>query len=247
MIPFTFLLAFFASACGLGGPRSRYVVMVDSGSRYNFRYVKDRPSGQWVHLHCEMRVSEQRLLPNPIHSQELGDLVSFTYLGPGHMGSAGIAPAAFERRDGYRVWLWREVALPENLQGGTALSVQAKWPPSAKGPPVSETMELFHLPPLESLLPYVWSPWRKADELGGGAFAGWEKLQGIGAGTGPDGKPVLLEKASLPAFPYEMRCRVVLAESLVVPIEAEDSNIGRPDPSAAKQPPRPPSGPGNQP
>ncbi|MBI4911474.1 MAG: hypothetical protein HY823_01950 [Acidobacteria bacterium] len=247
MFPINLLLALIASACSSGTPRSRYVVATDPGSRYNFRYMKDRQSGQWIHIHCEMRVSDQRPLPNPISRPDQGDLLSFTFFTSRSMGSAGIVPSSFLKRDGHKVWLYREVGLPEHLDGTAALSVQVHWPAEGKGSKNPESMEYFRFPGLQSLAPYEWSPWRKADELRGGILAGWEKLQGTGAETGPDGRPRPQGIPSAPAFPFEMRFRVVLADLLVVPIEAEDPNIGRPDPSTFK-PPAPPSGrPGSQP
>jgi hypothetical protein len=227
------LFALLASACGLGSSGSRYALKVHPGSRYGFEYVMDRQSRLWVHLHCELRVAEARPLPELLHSEEHGDLLSFTYFTPRSMGSAGIVPTENVLRDGHRTWLWRVPAGRDEFEGNSGLSVQARWPPETQGPAGFDTMEVFHLPRLEGLVPYVWSPWRVADELRGGLFAGWEKLQGDGARTSPEGTPLPPERASAPPFPYELRCRTVLADYVYVPIEAEDPNVRRPDPSAA--------------
>ena len=95
------------------------------------------------------------------------------------------------------------------LAGDAALRVQVSWP----GPPDAarprEPMELFSLPPLNTLEPFRWSDWRIADEIRGGFFAGWGKLHGEAA----DGSPQ-------PAQPFALRCRPVLADFLYVPVAA---------------------------
>jgi len=205
--------------------RDRFVLKKDPASRYGFKHAQERASGQWVHLHCELRVSLARELPDPISTPDTGDLISFTRYNPGSMGSAGIVPADFVERDGYRVWLYREVAGESDLSGSAGLSVQARWPLQEGGEPRFEPLESFALPGLNTMQPYVWTAWRRADELREGGFAGWEKTQGLESeGSAPAGHP------------YELRCRPVLTDHLYVDIESEDANIARPDPSAGTSP-----------
>ena len=80
------------------------------------------------------------------------------------------------------------------------------------------------LPAINAMQPYVWTPWRKADEVRGGAFADWERVQGMSAS---DPEPAAPE-------PFEMRCRPVLSNALFIPVRAEDANVTKPDPSAGK-------------
>ena len=223
------LLQLLSSACGFDRPRSRYKLAVDPGASPAERWVMDRESGAWVHLHCELRVSDERPLPEPLRHEDYGDMLSFTDLQPQSMGSAGIAPSEYKEREGHRVWLWRTLARPSTLEGRAGFSVQASWP-TDDGPPRFEAMEVFNLPPLTELEPYQWSPWRPADEVRGGAFANWEELHGVGAESAPDGTPLPLESSPTPDFPYELRCRAVLSDRLHVPVEADDPNVGRPDP-----------------
>ena len=217
--------ALAAAACsGDAGARPRYEMARDQGSRHDFRYARERASKLWVLLHCELRVPIARELPDPLRTEETGDLISYTRHNPGSMGSAGIAPAGFVERDGYRVWLYREVAREADLEGSASLTVQARWPVEGTAEPRMEAMESFTLPALETMRPYEWTPWRRADELRDGFFAGWEKVHGKDAEALPP-----------PEHPYELRCRPVLTDHLYIPVESEDPNIARPDPSGGMQ------------
>ena len=86
-----------------------------------------------------------------------------------------------------------------------------------------EPLESFSLPALNTMRPYVWTEWQRADEIRTGGFANWEKTNERES-----------ETAMAPEHPYELRCRPVLTEHLYIPIEAEDPNVGRPDPSGSK-------------
>ena len=209
-------------ACDSIGARERLVMATDQASRYSFRYIQDRETKLWVHLHCEIRVPAARKLPDPITSSETGDLLHFTEFGNGTMGSAGVDKNEQELRDGYRVWLYRSTPGEEQYKGTAGFGIQVTWPN-----PGTETryepLETFKLPAVRGTTPYVWTPWRKADEVSGGAFADWEKVQGQAS----EPKPAAPE-------PFEMRCRAVLSDALFVPIRAEDENVDKPDPSAGK-------------
>ena len=211
-------------ACDLLEARERLVVATDPASRYSFRYVMDRETKRWVHLHCEIRVPVARKLPDPITSSETGDLLSFTEFGEGSMGSAGVDKTEFVVRDGYKVWLWREVAGETMYKGKEGFGVSVKWPQGEGEPWRNEAMEDFDLPAVKSMTPYVWTPWRHADRISGGAFADWERVQGMEASEPIPGVE----------HPFEIRCRAVLAEALYVPIQSEDTNVTKPDPSAGK-------------
>lgn len=214
------LAALLPSAC-TSTPRGTYRVAVDPASRYSFRYVQERKSGKWVHLHCELEVAAARALPDPLSTPESGDRISFTRFNPGSMGSAGIAPSEFEIRGDERIWLYREVAQQADLEGKAALGVQISWPDDPAGPPRHEASEVFRIPSIAPFEPYVWSPWRGADEVRGGDMPDWERVQGLASASAP---PI--------AHPFALRCRTVLSDGVYIPSLADDPNVSRPDPSA---------------
>lgn len=206
---------------GCAGGAARYRLVTDPASRYSFKHVQEKNSKKWVHLHCELAVAEARKLPDPLSTPETGDLISFTRFDPGSMGSAGIAPAEFKVRGEDRVWLYREVAKGSDLDGKSALGVAVSWPSSEQGPRPHDPSEIFHIPSIATLEPYVWTPWRGADEVRGGDMPDWERVQGMESAAAP---PV--------EHPFRLRCRTVLTDFLYIPIEAEDPNVTVPDPSA---------------
>jgi hypothetical protein len=208
------------SACDMLDARERFVMATDQASRYSFRYVQDRETKLWVHLHCEIRVPVARKLPDPITSSETGDLLHFTEFGSGTMGSAGVDKNEQEIRDGYRVWLYRVTTGEDHYKGHAGFGISVTWPDPGKETRY-EPSENFNLPALNSMTPYVWTPWRKADEVRGGAFADWERVQGRPASDPAQAAPE----------PFEMRCRPVLSDALFIPIVAEDANVRKPDPS----------------
>ena len=94
-------------------------------------------------------------------------------------------------------------------------------------------MEVFRLPTIKELVPYVWTPWKRADEVrGAGPFAGWERMHGVSADpqVGADEAPPVEDPSALP-HPYELRCRAVLWDRVHTPLVRDDPNVGRPDPS----------------
>ena len=207
-------------SCDAFGARDRLVLASDPGSRYDFRYVQDRQTGLWVHQHCEIRVPVARELPDPISTSETGDLLSFTEFSSMSMGSAGVDKTQFKQRDGYKVWLWRDIPGEDDYKGRAGFGVQVKWPNPQGGEWRTDPMEHFDLPPVRSMTPYVWTPWRRADKISGGVFAGWERVQGMAPSEPIPNVP----------HPFEMRCRAVLFDGLFVPVEAEDPNVTKPDP-----------------
>lgn len=204
--------------------RSRYQLARDPASSHGARYVRDRASGDWVHLHCELRVPLARTLPDPISTDTHGDLMTVTRFTAATMGSADLSPRQSRRQDGYRIWRLRRVAGAEELGGRSSLGVQLAFDDArdAQGLAVlrREPMEIFALPLLDTLAPYQWSRWRTAEERRSAPFAGWEKLDG----RAPDAM------ASASAPPFELRCRTVLSDVVYIAIEEEDPNLARPDP-----------------
>jgi hypothetical protein len=186
--------------------------------------MQERVSGRWVHLHCELRVALARRLPDPISTPETGDM-STTYFGSQSMPSGDFVPREWRERGGYRVWLARSVARLGDYDDSSSYGVQLSSPGAGDGPRPRDPMEVFELPRFATLVPYVWSPWRRAEEIRRADFAGWEKLHGEGADTPASSSAI--------EHPFELRCRTVLSDVLYTPIEAEDANVGRPDPGAS--------------
>src|SRR5687768_5066495 len=91
------------------------------------------------------------------------------------MGS-GDVPGDFRVRDGYRVWLARSIARESDFDDSSSYGVQLDFPTGEAGPAPHDPMEIFSLPTFQSLVPYVWSPWQRADDVRTADFTGWEKL-----------------------------------------------------------------------
>ena len=216
LLPWLSLLA----SCELGA-RDRLVLSTDPASRYDFKYVLDRQTKLWVHRHCEIRVPTARVLPDPLSTPETGDLLHFTEFSSISMGSAGVDKTEYRVRDGHKVWLWRDIPGEDEYKGRGGFGIQAEWP-NPGGVSRHDPLEHFDLPAVKSMTPYVWTPWRKADRISGGVFADWERVHGMEPSEPIPGVE----------HPFEMRCRAVVFDGLFIPVEAEDPNVTRPDPSA---------------
>jgi hypothetical protein len=217
---FTGLLATLAAACGgtdAVEARERYIA-VEGGNR-----LMDRASKQYVLVHCEIRVPLARALPDPISSSETGDRLSAQYLTSVTMETAGFDKHDQRIADGWRTWLWRDTPDLAWARGTGRLAIASRW--NDDEPLHGEPTEIFNLPKLDAYPPWVWSPWRRADALRAGDFAVYDALQdrGTEAALAP------------PEHPFEVRCRVVLSDSPVVPGAADDPAIDRPEPDAAEQ------------
>lgn len=178
-------------------------------------WLQDRETGRYPHAHCQLRVSIERSLPEPITSTATGDLLSKTYLTAVTMESADIVLTDVIVADGWRTWLWRDLPDAARLQGRGRLAVTVRWPqPDATLR--SEPTEIFALPALEAHPPWRWSPWQRAQQIRNGEHAAYEALENAPAAA-----------VTPPAQPFEVRCRTVLSEELTVPGAFEDRNIDR--------------------
>lgn len=211
------LVAAIVAACGGGGTaeaRERYIE-VDGG-----RWMMARASKQYALVHCEIRVPLARALPDPISSSETGDRMSAQYLTSVTMETAGFDKHDQRIADGWRTWLWRDTPDRTWARGGGRLAIALAW--RADEPRHGEPTEILNLPRLDAYPPWVWSPWQRADALRAGDFAVFNALQDRGTDAA----------LALPEHPFELRCRVVLSDSPVVPGAADDPAIGRPEPDA---------------
>ncbi|HXC53005.1 MAG TPA: hypothetical protein VN634_19115 [Candidatus Limnocylindrales bacterium] len=195
------MIVAFTGCADTGG---RYRLRVDPASRYNFRYVQDPGSGLWVHRECEVRVSVKRRLPDPISSPEHGDLLHSSRFEPGSVGTGNLSPTKFVIENGYRVWRFQELLGEHDFTGKAAFGIQVEWPVK-DGPSREEPLELFALPPPDSIPPDQWSTWRTADHSRLDAFGWWNEV----SGAPPEAMPEI-------PFPFELRFRLLLKDHLYV-------------------------------
>lgn len=197
------------TGCEAEAQRSRYQPMP------GHPWLVDRESGRYPHAHCELRVPVARPLPEPITRPETGDLLGKTYLTAATMESAEFVLSEVIVADGWRTWLWRDLPDAPRVKGSGRLAITVRWP-TADGTLRDEPTEIFALPALEAHPPWRWSPWQRAAQIRSGEHAIYEALENAPAAAVPP-----------PALPFELRCRTVLSEELVVPAAFEDGNIGR--------------------
>lgn len=178
----------------------RYVMQKDPGSRHGFGYVWDSVAKQWVQRDCELRVSAQRGLPEPLVDPLHGNTLSVQVFTSMSVGSAAMSSLDYTVKDGYRIWRLGQVLHEDDLAGRVAYGIQLKWP-QPEGPADVEPLELIRLPPLGDTSPNEWSAWMRATDLRPGAFGWWEEAHQRESAA-----------AIEPEYPFEMRCRLVWAE-----------------------------------
>src|SRR5262249_57013675 len=104
-----------------------------SGStRTTFGSARERGTGQGVNRHCELRTPVARPLPDPLNTDEHGDLLSVQLFEPESAQSGGLRSVDFEVRDGFRVWTIDDVLHAEDVEGRTSYGVQVDWPQSGQ-------------------------------------------------------------------------------------------------------------------
>ena len=194
------LALLLAAGCSQALERGRYRMATDPASRHGLRYVKDRETGQWVNRECELRVSAERELPEPLQDEAHGSKLHVSVFKPETVSSGLLLSIDFELRDGYRVWRGADVLDEDDLAGRLAYGIQVSWPQTG-GETRHEPLEVIALPPLGDTPPDEWSAFLRADRLREGAFGWWEEAHGSDA---PALEP--------PAHPFELRCRLVLRD-----------------------------------
>lgn len=209
LLIFALVLAAALPADDAEARRSRYRPMP------GHPWLVDRESGRYPHAHCELRVSVERPLPEPLTSAATGDLLEKTVITAATLESAGIVLTDVVVADGWRTWLWRDLPDAARVQGSSRLAIAVRWP-NPDGTLRREPTELFALPALEAHPPWRWSPWQRAADVRQGEHVLFESAASARAPAPP-----------LPAHPFELRCRTVLSEELAVPAPDQDPNIGR--------------------
>jgi hypothetical protein len=196
-----------AGCAGSGGGSSRYALVRDPGSRYDFRYVMDKETRRWVQREVELRVSVDRKIPNPLQDPQNGSLLSVQLVKPGSAQTGGIFTMDFDTRDGYRVWQIRDVMHEADITGRVSYVVTIKWPHAGKSDEYDDN-EVFPMPEPGNIAPDEWSAWKPASSLREGGFGWWEEARNMPATPSTDG-------AGKPAYPFEMRYRLLLVNDPV--------------------------------
>jgi hypothetical protein len=184
-------------------------------------WLVDRATKRIPVAHCELRVPSLRPLPEPITTPEHGDLLGTTVVTGVTAESAAFDKAVWREEDGWRIWLWRDLADASRVRGTSRLVIKVDWP-EADGVQ-AEPAEVFDLPRLDAEEPWRWTPWRVADVVIEDEHA-WHAALRREDGVG--GLPA-------PEYPFEVRCRTVLAHEPVVPAADDDPTISRPEPGPA--------------
>ena len=169
-------------------------------TRTNFIFVRDRVTKQWVNRRCELRVSTERTLPDPLETAESGTLLSVQLMGPGTVQSGGLNSTTFDVRENRRVWVIEDVLHEDDVKGRTSYQVQVQWP-HAGAETQYDPAEIFYLPPLGNQPPNTWGPWVSANKTRPGAMAWWDET------TGQPPAP----SQPIP-HPFELRCQVVFTD-----------------------------------
>ncbi len=188
-----------ASACAPASS-GRYVMASDPGSRYGFKYVRDRTTGNWMHREFEIRVDLQRELPPLLVASEIGNSFTVQLFRSESLGSGGIFSAIPVIEGGYRVWRGADVMDDDDLLGRASYGVGVSFPQPGRESR-HDPMEIFSMPPLGQTIPEQWTNWETAASMRAGAFGWWEEVHG----APPEPLPS-------PAHPFEFRWRLVFAE-----------------------------------
>jgi hypothetical protein len=181
-------------------------------------WLVERVSQRIPVAHREIRVPTARAQPNPIIGPDRGDLLSVSVVTGVTSESASFDKTDSRLADGWRVWLWRDLADASRALGTSRRVFEIRWPEA--GGLRREVAEVFDLPRLDAEAPWRWNPWRRADALIDDEHAWHVALR----------REEGLASASPPEHPFEVRCRTMLVDEPVVPAAEEDPEILRPEP-----------------
>ncbi len=174
-----------------------------------FEYLFHQPSGKWVGRECQVRILDDRRLPDPLVLSGPHPAVSIQLFGPLSVQSAPILGGIenVQRFERYR-WWWLDIPMGDDVVKAKApqrLGVQVAWPPTGDGGERVDPMEVFVLPPIATAPPETWTPWRGPDSLRGGTSAWHAEVHGRGSR-----EPALVG----PTPTFELRCRAALWETI---------------------------------
>lgn len=199
--PIAISLAMLAACSADASRAGRYHMATFLTTRTHFQYVQDRQTGKWVNRACELRVAETRPLPQPLQDDEHGSLLSVQIFKPETVESGLLLSIDFATEGGYRIWRGAAVLDDDDLRGKVAYGIQVSWPESGK-PTRTDPLELIAMPPLGDAVPQQWSEWRGPAHTREGQFAWWKEVNAEPA-----------EPVAPPQYPFEMRCKLTLADT----------------------------------
>jgi hypothetical protein len=189
------------AGCTLDASRGRYHMATFLTTRSHFQYVQDSQTGKWVNRACELRVAKARSLPEPLQDAAHGSLLMVQVFKPETVESSFLLSLDFKSDAGYRVWPAAVVLDEDDLKGTSAYGVQVSWPEDGK-PARADPMEMIVMPPPGDTPPEQWSEWLRAGQLREGQLAWWKQANGA-----PE------EQVAPPQYPFEIRCKLTLAET----------------------------------
>ncbi len=190
-----------AMAGGLDASGGRYHMATFLTTRSHFQYVQDSQTGKWVNRACELRVADARPLPQPLQDDEHGSRLSVEILKPETVESGLLLSLEFKSEGGYRIWPGAVVLDEDDLKGRVAYGVQVSWPETGE-PTKTDPLEVILMPPPGDMAPEQWSEWLRAGQLREGQFAWWKQVNGAPA-----------EHVTPPEYPFELRCKLTLADT----------------------------------
>lgn len=169
-----------------------------------FEYVFHEPTGKWIGRECQVRILDDRKLPDPLVLTGEHPAISMKLFGGLTVESAPILGGIenVQRFERYR-WWWLNIPMGDDVVNAKApqrIGVQVAWPSTAEGGRV-EPMELFVLPPIDTHPPETWTAFKGPDALRAGESA-WH---------GEVHRRRSREPAPVGATPrFEVRCRAGL-------------------------------------
>jgi len=174
-----------------------------------FEYLFHEPSGKWVGQECQVRILDDRRLPDPLVLTGPHPAVSIQLFGPLSVQSAPILGGIenVQRFERYR-WWWLNIPMGDDVVKARApqrLGVQVAWPPAGDGGERVHPMEAFVPPPIDVAPPETWTAWKGPDSLRAGPAAWHAEVYRRGAR-----EPALAG----PTPTFELRCRAALWETI---------------------------------
>ena len=174
-----------------------------------FEYLFHEPTGKWVGRECQIRILDDRRLPDPLVLTGQRQAISIQLFGRLTVESAPITGGIenVQRFERYR-WWWLNIPMGDDVVNSSSpqrLGVQVTWPLARDGSERTEPMEIFVLPPIDAAPPETWTAWKGPDSLRSGESA-WhaEVHRRRPRETAPIG----------PTPTFEVRCRAALWDTI---------------------------------
>jgi hypothetical protein len=177
----------------------------DDGS--GFPYVWHTPSASWVGQECQLRVSAERTLPEPLAPPRQKPLLEVVQFGGLTIETARIVGGIgnVQHHETWR-WWWIDKSIGDvELARPQRLSVQVFWSGADAATRRAEPLELFELPRIDALPLAEWTPWRRAESVHRDEDARFAIARGDIPRRGWFGRSG--RDAEPPSNGFELRCR----------------------------------------